>query len=311
MFHMKNSIAASFTLIVLLSAAAFAEGEGSVTSTKTGTDVVKTDAAKSTQKKPLKKKRAKASPKTDAATPAADAAATAKADATTPPKSDVSAPAPSNAAAPQDNVSATPKIDAAPAKNDASGDSAEAIKQRSGPGDPVAGKEKSELCQGCHGEEGISAEGFAPKLAGQYGIYIAKQLRNFQAGTRVHQIMSAIAATVSDNDLADIAAYFASRTKMTGNGSTNKIGEQLFLHGDMTRMMVACVNCHGANGKGKTPTNPVFPVIGGQHKDYIRGQLINFRAGDRSNSPGGIMNIITQKMTDAELDGLAEYVSGL
>lgn len=190
-------------------------------------------------------------------------------------------------------------------------DSAEAIKLRSGPGDPVAGKGKSELCQGCHGVEGVSFEGLAPSLAGQYGSYIAKQLRNFQAGTRTHQIMSAVAATVSDNDLADISAYFASQKKMKGNGLDNKLGKDLFLHGDMSRMMVACVNCHGVNGKGKTPMNPVFPVIGGQQKDYLRGQLINFRAGDRSNSPGGVMNIITQKLTDAELEALADYTSGL
>ena len=190
-------------------------------------------------------------------------------------------------------------------------DSVEAIKLRSGPGNPVVGKGKAELCTGCHGEEGISIEGLAPKLAGQYGKYIAKQLRNFQSGTRTHQIMSAIATTISDDDLADIAAYFASRPKMKGTGSDNKLGKELFLHGDMSRMMVACVNCHGVNGKGKSPVNSVFPVIGGQQKDYLRGQLINFRAGDRSNSPGGIMNIITQKLTDAELEGLADYVSGL
>jgi cytochrome c553 len=190
-------------------------------------------------------------------------------------------------------------------------DSAEAIKLRSGPGDPVAGKDKSELCQGCHGVEGVSFEGLAPSLAGQYALYIAKQLRNFQSGLRTHQIMSAIAATVSDDDLADITAYFASRPKMKGAGSDNKLGKELFLHGDMSRMMVACVNCHGVNGKGKTPTNPVFPVIGGQQKDYLRGQLINFRDGDRGNSPGGVMNIITQKLTDQELDALADYLSGL
>ena len=191
-----------------------------------------------------------------------------------------------------------------------SDDSPEAIKLRSGSGDPVAGKDKSLLCQGCHGEVGISFEGLAPNLAGQYASYIAKQLRNFQSGTRTHQIMSAIAATISDADLADIAAYFASQTKMKGAGSDNKLGQELFLHGDMSRMMVACVNCHGVNGKGKTPSNPVFPVIGGQHKEYLRGQLINFRAGDRSNSPGGVMNIITQKLTDAELEALVDYVAG-
>jgi len=192
-------------------------------------------------------------------------------------------------------------------------DSPEAIKQRSAPGDPVAGRDKSQLCQGCHGEEGISFEPLIPKLAGQYGKYISKQLRNYQSGTRTHQIMSAMAATISDDDLADIAAYFASRNKMKGNGSgsNSHLGKNLFLNGDMTRMMVSCINCHGVNGKGKTPSNFTFPVIGGQQREYIRGQLVNFRKGDRSNSPGGIMNIITQKMSDAEIDSIADYVSGL
>jgi cytochrome c553 len=181
---------------------------------------------------------------------------------------------------------------------------------RSGPGDPVAGREKSQLCQGCHGEEGISLEGLIPKLAGQYGKYIAKELRNYQSGTRSHQIMNAMAATISDEDLADIAAYFASRTKMKGAGSNNELGKKLFLQGDISRTMVACVNCHGINGKGLTPNTSMFPVIGGQQKDYIRRQLVNFRKGDRTNSPNGIMNRITQKLTDDELEALADYVSG-
>jgi cytochrome c553 len=209
----------------------------------------------------------------------------------TPPKGKVAAPAP----APVTDVVV---------------DSPEAIKMRSGPGNPVAGKEKSQLCQGCHGVVGMSVEGLAPNLAGHYAKSIEKQVRNFQSGTRIHQIMSAIAATINDADLDDIAAYFASQPKMKGNGSDNKMGEELFLHGDMSRMMVACVNCHGLHGKGKSPSNPVFPVIGGQNKDYVRGQLINFRDGDRGNSPGGVMNIITQRLTDTELESLADYVSG-
>ncbi len=192
---------------------------------------------------------------------------------------------------------------------DAADESAESIRLRSGSGDPVAGKDKSQLCQGCHGEEGISIEGLIPKLAGQYGKYIAKELRNYQAGTRSHQIMNAMAATISDDDLADIAAYFASRPKMKGAGSNNELGKKLFLNGDLSRTMVACINCHGVNGKGLTPNTSMFPVIGGQQKDYLRLQLVNFRKGDRTNSPNGIMNRITQKLTDAELDALAEYVS--
>ena len=82
---------------------------------------------------------------------------------------------------------------------DVGDESSESIRLRSGPGDPVAGKDKSQLCQGCHGEEGVSTEGLIPKLAGQYGKYISKELRNYQAGTRSHQIMNAMAATISDD----------------------------------------------------------------------------------------------------------------
>lgn len=193
---------------------------------------------------------------------------------------------------------------------DAGDESAQSIKLRTGAGDPVAGKDKSMLCQGCHGEAGISMEGLVPSLAGQYGKYIAKELRNYQAGTRSHQIMNAMAATISDDDLADIAAYFASRTKMKGNGSENALGKKLFQQGDISRTMVACINCHGVNGKGLTPNTSMFPVIGGQQKDYLRRQLVNFRKGDRTNSPNGIMIKITQKLTDDELEALADYISG-
>ena len=193
---------------------------------------------------------------------------------------------------------------------DAAVDSAASIKLRSGPGDPVAGAEKSQLCQGCHGEYGNSTEPLIPSLAGQYANYISKQIHNYQAGTRSHQIMNAMAATVSDQDLADIAAYFASQNKMKGDGSAdNPPGKELFLHGDPSQMRLACINCHGVNGKGLTPNTSMFPVIGGQQKDYIRLQLVNFRDGYRTNSPGNIMNRIADSLTDTEIESLAEYVS--
>ena len=189
-------------------------------------------------------------------------------------------------------------------------DSANSIKLRSGSGNPVAGREKSQLCQGCHGEDGNSTDPVIPKLAGQYANYISKQVRNYQAGIRSHQIMNAMAATVSDDDLADIAAYFASQNKMEGDGSAdNPPGKELFLHGDPSQMRLACVNCHGLNGKGVNPKISMFPVIGGQHKEYIRRQLVNFREGSRTNSPNSIMNRIAESLTDTEIESLAEYMS--
>jgi cytochrome c553 len=178
-------------------------------------------------------------------------------------------------------------------------------------GDPVAGKPKSLLCQGCHGEDGNSLSTLVPKLAGQNAGYIAKQVHNFQAGLRKHAIMNDLAVTVNDDDLADIAAYFESRPKMKGEGSDNEVGKKLFLHGDLSRTVVACINCHGQNGKGPEPNSSMFPVIGGQNKDYLSRQLVNFRKDDRTNSPNSIMNKITRKLTDDELEALAEYISGL
>ena len=191
-------------------------------------------------------------------------------------------------------------------------DTAEAIKQRIGSGNPVAGKSKSELCQGCHGEDGNSLEGLIPKLSGQYSVYISKQFRNFQTGAREHQIMSAMSVIISDAELVDIVAYFASQKQMSGNGKGgNQFAKNLFSKGDKARNILPCESCHGVNGKGKAPNIATYPVIGGQHKAYLHAQLINWRSGERSNSPDGVMNKITKSLTDAEIDTLADYISGL
>jgi cytochrome c553 len=189
-------------------------------------------------------------------------------------------------------------------------ESPEGVIMRLGGGDPVLGKQKSQLCQGCHGLRGYSLVTVIPKLAGQYGDYIVKELRNFEAGLRSNEIMSAMSLTVEDEDLADIAAYFASQKKMSGgNLPANPIGKELFLNGDPARSILGCVNCHGSDGKGRRGWTSMFPVIGGQHKDYLRRQLDNFRSGFRANSPVGIMNRETQFLTDEEVEGLTEYLS--
>jgi cytochrome c553 len=191
-------------------------------------------------------------------------------------------------------------------------ESADVIKQRVGTGNPVAGKSKSSLCQGCHGEDGLSLENLIPNLAGQYAPYIVKQIRNFQSGARKHQIMSAMAMTVNDAELVDIAAYFASQEKMQGSGwGNNPVAKNLFLKGDMTRNIQSCVSCHGVKGKGKATHISTYPVIGGQHKAYLRAQLIHWRSGERSNSPDGVMNKIAKSLTDAEIEALTDYLSGL
>ncbi len=191
-------------------------------------------------------------------------------------------------------------------------DSADDIKKRMGKGNPTLGKAQSQLCQGCHGESGISQEDVIPNLAGQYADYIAKQLRNFQSGVRTHEIMSAMAQTINDVELNNIAAYFSSQNKMQGNGKgENAVAKNLFTKGDSGRGILACTSCHGANGKGQSPSVSTYPVIGGQHKGYLVTQLNHWRSGERSNSAGGVMNKVAKNLTDAEIQALADYISGL
>lgn len=181
-----------------------------------------------------------------------------------------------------------------------------------GAGDPAAGKDKSALCQNCHGEDGNSATSDLPKLAGQYAAYIQKQINDFKAGSRKDPVMTHIAAALTDNqDLLDISAYFASQKQMKGASSViNKAGQNRFLVDRFLDGNV-CVSCHGVDGKGLAPNNPAAPVIGGQHKDYLVKQLKDFRSGARTNETSGTMTKITSFMSDTEIEDVASYVSGL
>ena len=183
-------------------------------------------------------------------------------------------------------------------------------------GDPKAGKEKSSMCQGCHGEEGISAAPNFPNLAGQFQKYIERQIHDFQDGKRIDPLMSGMAASITEiQDLKDIAAYFSSRKRMAGKPSGNKEltakGKVIFYEGNSETGVYACSNCHGENGYGKDAQNNVFPVISGQTKDYLVKQLNDFRSGDRHNDPAGMMSSVAKKMTEAEIDAVAEFVSGM
>ena len=185
-------------------------------------------------------------------------------------------------------------------------------------GDAVAGKEKSALCQGCHGEVGISAAPNFPHLAGQYAGYIRKQIVDFQKELRKDDTMSGMAATITEKqDLEDIAAYFAAQKGMQGEKAAesksgeNKSGKNVYLNGNSDTALYGCVNCHGEDGKGKSPNNSVFPVIGGQQKDYLVKQLNDFRSGSRANDPAGMMGDIAKKMTDAEIEAVSAYLTGL
>jgi cytochrome c553 len=191
--------------------------------------------------------------------------------------------------------------------------SAEDIAQRIGSGNPVAGLTKSEveLCQGCHGETGVNEISSFPKLTGQYADYIFKQLRNFKSGQRKHPVMTGMAEAISEADMVDIAAYFASNPTMQGDGTgDSEVAKNLFTKGDLKRDIIPCISCHGVDGKGRA-SGDIYPVIGGQHKLYLREQLLNWRSGARSNSAGSVMNLIAKSLSDTEIDTLSNYIAGL
>lgn len=193
-------------------------------------------------------------------------------------------------------------------------DSADAVKLRIGKGDPVLGREiaTTELCQECHALDGNSTAPATPKLAGQYSQYLVKQLADLKKGTRKHQTMNIIASNLDDADAVDVAAYFASLKKMKGDAPRNlPKARALFENGDPARGVPSCVSCHGPDGKGLVTGTTFNPVIGGQQHTYLRGQLVSWKIGERSNSADGVMNRFVQPLSDAEIDELAEYISGL
>lgn len=179
------------------------------------------------------------------------------------------------------------------------------ISERISNGDPVAGKEKSMLCQGCHGETGISIMPNIPNLAGQWGAYIMRQLRDFGSGSRTDPIMTDMAATVTTiEDAFDISAYFASQNQMLNTPNPNEDGKRLYI-------IYRCISCHGEDGQGRPQNNPMFPVIGGQHKEYLIKQLDDFRTGLRDTDMSGTMPLLAKRMSAAETEAIADYLDGI
>ncbi|MCU0766039.1 MAG: cytochrome c4 [Gammaproteobacteria bacterium] len=179
-------------------------------------------------------------------------------------------------------------------------------------GNPAAGKEKSATlgCIACHGEDGNSPNPIWPKLAGQHPSYIAKQIGAFKAGDRKDDAMSPMALIIgTDEDLADLAAYFASQKRQAGEAGTVEqmtVGQQLFRGGNPATGVAACAACHGPAGAGIGPAN--FPSVAGQHAPYVEKALHDFKAGTRVSDPNQMMRSVAAKMTDAEIAAVAAYV---
>jgi cytochrome c553 len=173
------------------------------------------------------------------------------------------------------------------------------------------GQAKSATCVACHGVNGNSVNPEWPNLAGQHAEYVFKQLQAFKAGERQNVLMSPIAMTLSEDDMADLAAYYAKQTPTGGEADPSKIelGQRVYRSGDPETKVAACVGCHGPAGSG----NPgaAYPSIKGQHATYTAAQLRAFRSGERTTDPNQIMRDVARSMSDEQIDAVAAYIQGL
>jgi len=202
-------------------------------------------------------------------------------------------------------------------------------------GDAKAGQAKAAVCGACHGIDGNSAAPNFPKLAGQGERYLLKQIHDIKAwdtetnpakkatvGRAVLE-MTGILVPLSDQDIADIAAYFASQnTQLSGSKKMEvqvnsglkvdamELGAKTYRAGNLANGLPACTGCHAPDGKGNAAAG--FPRLSGQHPDYIEKQLTNFRAGNRVNDGDSMpMRTIADKLSDAEIKALANFIAGL
>lgn len=179
-------------------------------------------------------------------------------------------------------------------------------------GDYQAGQEKSTTCAACHGPTGVSVNPMWPSLAGQHASYLAKQLRDFKnKQQRDAPMMTALAASLSEQDIEDLAAFYA-RQPIPENTTPEKYvkrGEQLYRGGDFSQHITACIACHGPTGNGNAQAN--FPVLSGQQVDYTIQQLQAFKDKKRSNDLNSIMRDISSRMSTEDMQAVAYYVAGL
>lgn len=178
-------------------------------------------------------------------------------------------------------------------------------------GTAEAGQAKSTPCVACHGVDGNSLNPVWPTLAGQHPSYIVKQLKAFKSGARQDPMMSPMAAPLSEQDMEDLAAYFASKTPngLEAEPSKVSLGQRLFRGGDEKTGLAACEACHGPGGDGNPAAQ--YPSIRGQHATYVATQLKNYRSGTRQTDQNQMMRNVAATMTDEQIAAVAAYVQGL
>ncbi len=183
-------------------------------------------------------------------------------------------------------------------------------------GDAAAGKSKSVACSACHGVDGNSMAPF-PKLAGQGEKYLLKQLNEIRDGARKVPTMAGQLDGMTEQDLADIAAYFSVQTPSGGQTKPAllELGAKVYRSGVADRKVAACIACHSPTGQGNAPAG--FPALAGQHAQYIADQLRAYRKGyedtqGRTNDGGSkIMRTTASGLSDNEIEAVSSYIAGL
>jgi len=175
-------------------------------------------------------------------------------------------------------------------------------------GDVKNGQKKAGACVSCHGKDGNSKVGTYPKIAGQHANYITAQLKAFKNGERDNALMKSMVAKLNEQNMADVAAFYATQTMTPGTTAKSALplGENIFRGGNMKTGLPSCQGCHGPQGKGNAAAG--FPALGGQHANYIVAQLKHYQGGTRSHD---MMSDIAKKMTDEEIEAVAQYINGL
>ena len=178
-------------------------------------------------------------------------------------------------------------------------------------GNPSAGQAASAVCTACHGADGNSVVAMWPKLAGQHAGYLADQIRAFRDGERHEPTMSPMAAGLSDQQILDLAAYYAGQTQSSGSADPTLVGlgEKIYRGGNLDTGVAACAACHGPSGMGNPAAG--FPRISGQHAQYAAKTLRDFRSGGRANDPASMMRDIAKRMSDEEIAAVASFMEGL
>jgi cytochrome c553 len=175
--------------------------------------------------------------------------------------------------------------------------------------DLAKGQASAAVCAACHTVDGSRGSPANPILAGQHPEYLVKQLQEFKSGKRKNAIMAGFAATLSDDDMRNVAAFYASKQAKPGAAKDKDLaalGEKIYRGGIGDRNIPACAGCHSPSGAG-IPAQ--YPRVGGQHGDYTEAQLLAFRSGARGNSTQ--MMQIAAKMNDREIKAVSDYIAGL